>query len=146
MKSCFFSFLFSIISYIALSLQDKSFIIIDTNDCYLFNPSTNRDADTLNYYISFETDFQNDSVKVYAHDEIIYTGVLKTNHSTELANSIRIGSINDIEYFGFQINNANPIVFRVIPEKRYMLVRMIRSDEEQRNIYICFAKYGSFYY
>lgn len=120
--------------------QTTQSLTIDASgkDCYLFVNSYNEKSDTTNYYIVFETFFHSDTVTVFVNDNKVFFNTIETDRSTGIAQEVKLGKVESIEYLGFQINSEPIIYLRTISGMFYIRVKYERSEGQ---IHVCYSKY-----
>lgn len=118
------------------SLSQVDRIIIKYNDekCFGFKTNYVEDCDSINYYILFESHFEDELVEIKVKDSIIYKGEITTG--SLIAKCLNLGNKNGIENFSIKLGSLPVFTLPTFKDMNYVRVGLSRFS---KTLVICYA-------
>jgi len=118
--------------------NETGYIIVDLSE--QDSLSYNNKSDTTHYYVVFENFFEDNDVRVYCNDSLIFKDVITTNYSVELAAQVKVGPVTSVKKISIGIEDLPLIVIYPTKGKYYIRIRCSSFPF----IHLRFSKYSVF--
>ena len=101
--------------------NETGYIIVDLSE--KDSLSYSKSSDTTHYYVVFENFFEDNDVRVYCNDSLIYKDKISSDYSIELAAQVKVGHVKSVKKISIGIEDLPLIVVYPTKGKYYIRVR-----------------------
>jgi hypothetical protein len=105
------------------------------------NRLTQKDCDTINYYVTFEDGFDSDSIRIFINDSLYVASCITTDPVVSIACNIKLPDDLNNKPFSLVINNSPKIDIRFLRNNHYVQIDFLRDFE----LFIEYTRYWPFY-